>query len=75
MGFPGNSDAKEFVFSAEDWSSILGQEDLPENGIATCSSILALKIPWTEEPEGLQSMGRKELDTTKQLTLLLLLQT
>ena len=53
----------------------LGQEDLPENGIATCSSILALKIPWTEEPEGLQSMGRKELDTTKQLTLLLLLQT
>ena len=36
----------------------LGQEDLLEKGMATHSSILAWKIPWTEEPDGL----RKEKD-------------
>ena len=35
--------------------------------MATHSSILAWKIPWTEELGGLQSMGRKESDTTEQL--------
>ena len=35
----------------------LGREDLLEKEIATRSSILAWKIPWTEEPGGLQSMG------------------
>ena len=34
----------------------LGQEDPLEEGMATHSSILALRIPWTEEPGGLQSM-------------------
>ena len=33
--------------------------------MATHSSILACRIPWTEEPGGLQSMGSQELDTTK----------
>jgi len=33
--------------------------------MATHSSILAWRIPWREEPGGLQSMGRKELDTTE----------
>ena len=33
----------------------LGQEDPLEEGVATCSSILAWRIPWTEEPGGLQS--------------------
>ena len=33
--------------------------------MATHSSILAWRIPWTEEPDGLQSMGSKELDTTE----------
>ena len=37
--------------------------------MATHSSILAWKIPWTEEPGRLQSMGLKELGTTEQLTL------
>ena len=37
--------------------------------MATHSSTLAWRIPCTEEPSGLQSMGRKELDTTEQLTL------
>ena len=45
-----------------------GQEDPLEKGIATHSSILAWRIPWTEEPGGLQSMSHKELDTTE-LTL------
>ena len=35
--------------------------------MATHSSILAWRIPWTEGPGGVQSMGRKELDTTEQL--------
>ena len=35
----------------------LGQEDPVEKEMATHSSILAWKIPWTEEPGGLQSMG------------------
>ena len=47
----------------------LGQEDTLEKGMATHSSILAWRIPWTEEPGGLQSMGHQELDTTGQLTL------
>ena len=37
----------------------------PEGGKATHSSLLAWRIPWTEEPGGLQSMGCKELDSTK----------
>ena len=35
----------------------LGQEDPLETGMVTHSSILAWRIPWTEEPDGLQSMG------------------
>ena len=35
----------------------LGQEDAPEKGMATCSSIPAWRIPWTEERGGLQSTG------------------
>ena len=35
----------------------LGQEDPPEKEMATHSSILAWRIPWTEEPEGLWSIG------------------
>ena len=38
-----------------------------EKEMATYSSILAWRIPWTEELGGLQSMGHKELDTTERL--------
>ena len=42
----------------ETWVRSLGWEDDPlEEGMATHSSILAWRIPWTEEPGGLQSMG------------------
>ena len=47
----------------------LVQEDPLEKGMATHTSILAWRLPRTEEPGGLQSMGRKELDITEQLTL------
>ena len=39
----------------------LDQEDLLEKGMATHSSILAWRIPWTEEPGGLQSMGSQRV--------------
>ena len=42
----------------------LGQENPLEKEMATHSSILAWRIPWTEELGGLQSTGRKESDTT-----------
>ena len=41
----------------ETWVQSLGQEDSPEKEMATHSSILAWRIPWTEEPGGLQFMG------------------
>ena len=41
----------------ETWVQSLGCEDPLEKGMATHSSILAWRIPWTEEPGGLQSMG------------------
>ena len=54
----------------ETWVQFLGQEDLLEKQMATHSSIPAWKIPRTEEPEGLQSMGSGELgqDLTTKLS-------
>ena len=40
----------------------VSQEDLLEKGMATHSSILAWRIPWTEEPGGLQSMESKRVE-------------
>ena len=48
----------------------LAREDLLEKEMATHFSILAWKVPWMEESDGLQSVGRKELDTTEQLHFL-----
>ena len=39
------------------WVRSLGREDPLEKGMATHSSILAWRIPWTEESDGLQSIG------------------
>ena len=52
------------------WESrvrFLGREDPLEKEMATHSSILAWRIPWTEEFGGLQFTGRKESDTTERL--------
>ena len=45
----------------ETWVRSLGWEDPLEEGMATHSSILAWRIPWTEEPGGLQSMGSQRV--------------
>ena len=45
----------------------LGWEDSLEKEVATNSSILAWKIPWTEVPRGLWSMGLQELDAVQQV--------
>jgi len=57
-GFPGGSVGKEFACNAGDLGSIwgLGWEDPLEKGMATHSSTLAWRIPWTEKPGRLQSM-------------------
>ena len=51
----------------ETWVWFLGWEDPLEKEMATHSSVLAWRIPWTEEPVELQSMGLQELDVTEQL--------
>ena len=51
------------------WVQSLGGEDPLEKGMVTHSRILAWEISWTEEPDGLQSMGVAELGTTGRLTL------
>ena len=45
----------------EVWLQFLGYGDPLEKEMATYSSILARKIPWTEEPHGLQSMGSQRV--------------
>ena len=49
----------------ETWVRSLGQEDTLEKGMATHPRILAWRIPWKEEPGGLQCTGCKESDTTE----------
>ena len=46
----------------ETWVQSLGQEDPLEKGMATHSSILAWRIPWTEEPGGSKGLQRVERD-------------
>ena len=57
MGFPGTQMVKNLPAVRETQVRYLRQEDPLEEGRATRSSILAWRIPWTEEPGGLQSMG------------------
>ena len=59
-GFPGGAVVKNLPANAGeagDSGSTLGQEDPLEQEMATYASILAWKIPWTEEPGRLHSMG------------------
>ena len=65
LGFPGGLDGKESACNVGD----LGCKDPLEEGMATHSSILAWRSPWTEEPGGLQSMGGHK-ESTKQLHIL-----
>ena len=71
LAFLGQLVVKNPAAKQETWVRYLGQEDPLEKEKATHSSILAWKIPWTEEPGGLQSMGvTKESDMTEQLHFL-----
>jgi len=70
MGFPGALDSKESACKLQEtWLQSLSQKDPLEKGMATYSTILTWKIPWTEEPGGLHGVT-KDLDITEQLTLL-----
>ena len=65
--FPGGSAVKILPALQEMWVRSLDREDPLEGEMATHSSILALRIPWTEEPGRLQSIGLQESDMTWQL--------
>ena len=60
-GFPGGSVVKYLLPMQETGVQSLGREDPLEKGMATHSSSLAWKIPWTEEPGRLQSMGSQRV--------------
>ena len=64
----GGSDGKESACNAGDPGLIPGSGRSLEKKMATHSRILAWRIPWTEEPGGLQSIGSQESDMTEQLT-------
>ena len=61
LGFPGSSDGKESACSAGDPGSSPGQEDPLEKVMTIHSSIPVWRIPWTEEPGGLQPMGSQRV--------------
>ena len=66
QGFPGGAVVKNSPANsggARGMGSILGWEDPLDKGMANHSSILAWKIPWTEEPGGLQFMGSQKSQT------------
>ena len=66
-GFPDSSVGIESDCNEETWARSLGWEDSLKKGMATHSSILAWRIPWSPSP-----WGCKESDTTEQLSLSLL---
>ena len=66
MVFPGGSDGKASVYNAGDLGSNPGLGRSRGEGNAIHSSTIAWKIPWTEEPGRLQSMGSQRV-TTEQL--------
>ena len=55
-GFPGDSAVKNLPTMQETWVQSLGQKDPLEKEMATHSSMLAWRIPWTEEPGGLHTV-------------------
>ena len=66
LGFPSGLAVKNLPANAGDAGSTPGLGRSPlEKEKATHFSILAWRIPWTEKPGGLQSMGSQESDTTK----------
>ena len=64
MAFLVTQSVKNLPAIQETWVQFLGREHSLEEGMATHSSILAWRIPWTEEPGWLQFMGSQELNST-----------
>ena len=60
QGFPGGSAVKNLPAKQETQVQSLGWEDPLQKEMATCSSILVWEIPWTDEIDGLQSMGSQK---------------
>ena len=60
-GFPGGSDGKESASMQETWVQSLGQEDVLKKEMVTHSNIVAWRMPWTEEPDGLPSMRQQRV--------------
>ena len=60
LGFPSGSDGKESTCNAGDLGPSMGLEDPLEEGMATHSSILAWRIPWTEEPGGVHGVSKNQ---------------
>ena len=63
MGLPGGSVVKSPLPNAGDMGSIPGSGDPLDKEMATHSNILAWRIPWTEKPGGLQSVGSQKSQT------------
>ena len=65
VGFPGDASGKRTRLPMQEMQETqaqpLGQEDALEEGMATPSIILVWRIPWTEEPSELQSMGSQRV--------------
>ena len=68
LGFPGTQLVKKTPTTQEILVQFLGWEDSLEEGMATQSSILPRKSPWTKEPGGLQSTGSQRIRTTERLS-------
>ena len=62
--FPGGPEGKASACNVGDLGSIPGLGRSPEEGNGNPLLVLAWRIPWTGEPDRLQSMGSQELDTT-----------
>ena len=65
QGFLAAQTVKNLPAMWDTWVQSLSREDPLEEDMGTLSSVLAWRIPWTEEPGGLWSMGSQELDTTE----------
>ena len=72
-GFSSGSDGKESACNAEDLGSIPGLGRSLKESMATHSSILAWRIPWTEDPGKLQSRGLQRINTTEHMQMCMLL--
>ena len=69
VGFPGGSVVKNHLPTQEIWVQSLGWKDSLEQEMATRSSLLIQKIPWTKEPGRLQSTGSQSQDMTECLSI------